>query len=196
MRAAKAVGWVVLAVLTVFVALWAFQTYQRANQRDRDEQKRAEQAAADSVAAATALADRAQLTADSTVVVYVDRWRTLKQIDTLRIPVEAREALRSCAAAVTALQSSCERKDAVIAALRTEVETLERRPRERHGRWSAYLDAGGTITKDGYFATGRVGSALHLIGPIGAVAEVEPLAPLPMGKREGRASAFLRYTFR
>lgn len=136
----------------------------------------------------------AQLTSDSTVTVYRDRWRTLpSRIDTLTIPAEAREVIRSCTAAVTALETSCSRKDDVITALRAELDHAQNPP---PGKRLSYFAEGSYSLLDGGAVAG-VGAAVRLVGSVSLVGKVEGASERSAWREpETRALVGLRITFK
>lgn len=158
-----------LAIVTAAAILLGF-----GYRNEREARKRAtHDATADSLARdtrdATAQDRTAQLVSDSTVTVYRDRWHTLPgRIDTATIPAEAREVLRSCAAAVTALETSCSRKDAVIAALRTELDHAKDPPPGPRLSWR--IRGGRDLLAREW--EGAAGPRYRVAGPLEAYAEL------------------------
>lgn len=136
----------------------------------------------------------AQLVSDSVVPVFRDRWRTLPgRIDTLTIPVEAREVIRSCAAAVTALETSCSRKDDVITALREELDHAQNPP---PGKRLSYFGEASYSLLDGGAVVG-VGAAVRLVGSVSLLGKIEGASERSAWKEpETRALVGLRITFK
>lgn len=155
----------VLALLTLMG--WGYCTERERRKRD------AHDAVSDSLARDTRDADRASRQADTvarkTITEFRARWHTVRTIDTLRIPVEARDAIRSCEAAVTALETSCSRKDAVITALRVELDHARNPPPKKR---LGYFAEGGYSVLDGGAVVG-VGATVRLVGKVSLMGKIE-----------------------
>jgi hypothetical protein len=124
-----------------------------------------------------------------------------------RTPAETRDVLTQCAA----LADQCARRrsldSARIALLRDEVEILERRPRERHKRWSAQLGIGYGASLIADPDSGHVGTSpvlrartnLDLFGPVSLDAQYRAQRVRLPGARGTRTfhslDALLNWTF-
>lgn len=196
MKVLKTAGAVFGIVAGLFLFLEANRWY--GNWRGGDAREQRIDTRRDSIAAS----DSGIALTDQTLVPrirYVARVVTDTLIDTLHVPDTVKAILRQC----QLLAIDCARRRAQDSArrelLQRQIEDLEERPVERHGRWAVYVDLGYAAQRDSskrilFSPTGRLGTSLRLLGNISVVAEAEPAAPTPIG-REPRVLGLLRYSW-
>lgn len=131
---------------------------------------------ADTLKAATGAATGALLTADTVWLAGETRWLQARgRVDTLRLPGEARAAIRACDALVVSCRVRAERADSLVSALRRELDHAQKpRPKPRVG----YYGDGVYDPFKGAAAV-RLGSEARLFGGVHALLEagVEQAAP-------------------
>lgn len=164
------VGSVIALALLVFSVIWAYQFFGDLNELRRDKNERESAMQRDTSAVYSALV----ALIDSSLVPrieYVTRWRESADIEALPVPDSVKRVLSQC----VLLAQDCARRrradSALTVSLRREIELLEERPVERHGRWSAQLGIGygASLINDAPVSLSpvlRARTSLELFGPV------------------------------